>query len=457
MENSHVRLLSVMDDVHEIMSGHDDIETMLEALLSRMLDVLGCDRAWLLYPCDPDAPTWSVPMEQTREEWPGAFALNLHIPMDPGLRYVFEAALAANGPVTLDAESEIQVPTEVSEEFGVQAQMMLAVRPKTDRPWMLGIHHCSRAHVFTDEERTLFAGIGRRLGDSLSTLIALRDLRRSEARLEETVRRRTAELQRANEELQAFSYSVSHDLRAPIRAVRGYLDALADDYAADLDQTARMYIDRSLSSCDHMDQIVESLLRLARAARSELRRESIDLSALVATVIASLRAGAPGRKVTVSIEEGLRASADAPLIHAALENLLENAWKYSGQEAETRIEVGAVAGSDVPTFYVRDNGVGFDMKHADRLFQSFERLHGKQFTGTGIGLATVRRIISRHGGRVWARSSVDNGATFYFTLPGQPSGPASGLPLPGGSSQPVARSSARPGAAECPSRARWTG
>lgn len=407
-------MLRVMDEVHGIVSGHDDLESMLDALLERTLDILNCDRAWLLYPCDPEAPTWSVPMEKTRAAWPGAYARNLEIPMDDGVRPVFEAALAHDTPVTFDRDSALQVPPEITEMFGVRAQMILSVHPKTDRPWMIGIHHCEHDHVYTDEERNLFSGIGRRLGDSLSTLIALRDLRASEANLEQAVRERTEELRLANEELQAFSYSVSHDLMAPIRAVRGFSELLEEHLGEDLDETARLYLHHLSSGGDRMHELVEGLMRLSRATRATLRRTTVDLTKLARICHADCLRDSP-RDVEVHIQEGLTAEGDGPLLHIALENLFENAWKYSSREERAVVEVGR---NDGGIFYVRDNGVGFDMEDADRLFESFSRLQtGAEFRGTGIGLSTVRRIISRHGGRVWAQGEPGAGATFYFELP----------------------------------------
>lgn len=420
MDSAHIKMLRVMDEVHNIVSGHEDIEPMLEALLQYILTILGCDRSWLLYPCDPETPTWGVPMECAVPEWPGAYARNLQVPMDPGVRYVFEAVLGDKDPVTFDPASALQVPPEVTEQFGVQSQMILAVYPKTDRPWMLGVHHCARAHEFTQEDRTLFAGIGRRLGDSLSTLIALRDLRASEANLERKVRERTAELERTNEELKAFSYSVSHDLRAPIRAIRGFADLLVDTYADKLDDRGREWLGYMTDGAGRMDDIVRSLLRLSRATRSELEFETVDVNATAQSIATDLAHGTPSRQVDFSIEPGLQAWADAALLRIAFENLLENAWKYSSLRPDTVIEVGRIADAQELTLFVRDNGVGFDMDQSHKLFQSFKRLHSeREFTGTGIGLATVRRIISRHGGRVWAEGRPGDGATFYVALPAE--------------------------------------
>ena len=290
-----MRLLRVMDEVHTIVSGTRELEPMLQALLHHMLEILDCDRAWLLYPCDPFTSSWSVPMEQTRPEWPGAFARNLQIPMEPGVRFVFEAALDSDAPVTFDEASEFQVPGTVTEQFGVHSQMALAVHPKTDQPWMLGVHHCRGPHIYSEEERTIFAGIGRRLGDALSTLIVLRDLRRSEANLEAAVVERTAQLERANADLKAFSHSVSHDLRTPIRSVRTYGELLHEQLGAGLDDVAAKYLGRVLEGAERMEKIVGSLLRLSEATDAQLELEPVDISAMAmevagVLVVASLAA-----------------------------------------------------------------------------------------------------------------------------------------------------------------------
>lgn len=414
---AHLRMLSVMDEVHTIVSSTHDIPAVLEQLLDRLLMYFECDRAWLLYPCDPETPTWSVPMERARPEWPGAFAQSLEIPMVEGVRYVFESAINSPGPVTFDPASDLQVPPEVTAQFGVQSQMILAVYPRTDRPWMLGIHHCATAHVYSEADQQLFASIGRRLGDALSTLITLRDLRISEANLERAVEERTAELERANRELQAFSYSVAHDLRAPVRAAQGFTQLLIDHCGDGLDETAHRFIDRSRVACDRMNELIDALLELSRSTNAELRTGDVDLSAVASEVIAELRAGDESRQVVFEAQGGLSASCDPALIRIVMENLLQNSWKYSAPREKAEIHFGSVVYGGGKAFFVRDNGVGFEAKYTPKLFQAFQRLHkASEFSGTGIGLATVRRIVERHGGRVWAEGAVGQGATFYFSL-----------------------------------------
>jgi signal transduction histidine kinase len=241
--------------------------------------------------------------------------------------------------------------------------------------------------------------------------------KRSEA-LERLVADRTTELQAANQELETFSYSVSHDLRAPLRSIDGFSRILLEDYANKLDDEGKDSLKRVRAASQRMGRLIDDLLQLARHSRSEMHCEPVDLSALAQTIAGELKLTAPDRPVEFAIAPGLVAHADGTLLRAVLENLLGNAWKFTGKQPSARIEFGATTRAGQPSFFVRDNGAGFDMKYASKLFGTFQRLHSPaDFPGTGIGLATVQRIIHRHGGRVWAESEVGHGATFYFSLP----------------------------------------
>jgi signal transduction histidine kinase len=235
--------------------------------------------------------------------------------------------------------------------------------------------------------------------------------------LEARVRERTAQLEAANRELEAFCYSVSHDLRAPLRAIDGFSQALVEDHGASVPDAGRRYLARIQASAKRMGQLIEDLLNLSRVSRGGLEREPVDLGEMARQVVAELRQHEPLRAVEVAIPEGMNVVADPRLLRAALENLLANAWKFTAKADQPRIEVGALHEGPVTTYFVRDNGAGFDMAYADKLFGAFQRLHAvNDFPGTGIGLATVQRIVNRHGGRVWADGQVGKGAAFYFTL-----------------------------------------
>jgi len=233
-----------------------------------------------------------------------------------------------------------------------------------------------------------------------------------------------AELERKNKELEAFSYSVSHDLRAPLRSIDGFSQALLQEYSEALDPKGRDYLDRVRSSARRMGELIDDLLELSRVSRANLAREHMDLSALARSVAADLARREPERRVEVEIFDTPPADGDPRLLRVALENLIGNAWKFTAKAARARIEFRAEeAGGELTVYRVHDSGAGFDMKYAGKLFQPFQRLHAvSEFSGTGIGLATVHRIVERHGGRVWAEGAPDEGATFYFTLPSGGSG-----------------------------------
>ena len=243
---------------------------------------------------------------------------------------------------------------------------------------------------------------------------ALRDLNAS---LELRVRDRTAQLEASNRELEAFCYSVSHDLRAPLRGIDGWSLALLEDYGDGLGAQAREYLDRVRYDSQRMGQLIDDLLELSRVTREHLEREPVDLTAIAQRVAARLREAEPGRPADFSTQPGLTAAADPRLIEVVLSNLIGNAWKFSGTRPRAEIEFGRAPLESGFAYFVRDNGVGFDMAYAQKLFGAFQRLHrSSEFPGTGIGLATTQRIILRHGGRVWAEAQPDGGATFYFTL-----------------------------------------
>lgn len=222
----------------------------------------------------------------------------------------------------------------------------------------------------------------------------------------------------ASRELEAFSYSVAHDLRAPLRGMNGFAQVLLDTYGGKLDAEGKDWLHEIVLNAKRMGELIDGLLSLARVTRGELRPEGVDLSALVREVTSQLRALEPHRAIDVHVQADLHAEMDSRLARALIENLLGNAWKFTGKAAGARIEFGATERNGAPTYFVRDNGAGFDMAFAGKLFAPFQRLHStSEFPGTGIGLATVQRIVLRHGSRIWAEGEVDRGATFYFSLP----------------------------------------
>ncbi len=224
-------------------------------------------------------------------------------------------------------------------------------------------------------------------------------------------------LAEVNQELEAFSYSVSHDLRAPLRSMTGFAQILLDDYGDKVDAQGRNYLERIQAAARRMGQLIDDLLNLSRVSRGTLREEQVNLSSLAREMLAELRQVQPREQVHVEIQPDLVVKGDPALLQVMLENLLSNAWKFTGKTAQSSIEVGSTRVDGQTAFFVRDNGAGFDMAHASKLFGAFQRLHrAEEFAGTGVGLATVQRILHRHGGRIWAQAAKDQGATFFFTL-----------------------------------------
>lgn len=233
------------------------------------------------------------------------------------------------------------------------------------------------------------------------------------------VRAHALQLEGSNRELESFCYTISHDLRAPLRSIDGFSDALATEHAHQLDEAGLAYLARVRRAAKRMDQLITDLLELAKVSRVELMVRPVALDQLAERAVNDLREREPGRTVDVVIQPGLKVDGDSRLLRLAVQNLMANAWKFTGTRPQARIECGAESADGVVTYFVRDNGVGFDMAHADKLFGIFQRLHSMdQFPGTGVGLAIVQRVIERHGGRIWANAVPDGGATFYFTLEG---------------------------------------
>ncbi len=267
--------------------------------------------------------------------------------------------------------------------------------------------------------------VRRRTAELEKTNRRLKDLH---AHLEAMVDKRTAELAAANDELRSFSYAVSHDLRAPLRAIDGFSRALAEDRTQDLTEDGRNFLHRIRAATERMSALIADLMKLSRITRCEMAYAEIDLTALARSAFEALREGEPERDVTLSVEESVKARADLGLVRVVMENLIDNAWKFTRNRVNARIAFGSARNADcsppntalpddATAFFVRDNGAGFDMAYADQLFNAFQRLHTVgEFEGTGIGLATVQRAVLRHGGHVWAVGEANGGATFFFTL-----------------------------------------
>lgn len=337
----------------------------------------------------------------------------------------------------------VYVNSAITRFFGYQPEDLLGKPVECLVPRQMHERHRSHRAAYHKEPRRRFMGFGKDLravradGSEFPVAISLgftpssqgnlviaivqdlSDLRERDRSIETLTERmmRDAKLEEVNKELEAFSSSVSHDLRAPLRVVDGFSQILMEDYGPKLDDYGKSCVERIRAAAQRMGHLIDDLLHLSRITRSDLIAADVDISATATEIAAGLTALSPERNVEFIITEGLHTHGDARLLRIALENLLNNAWKFSAGRTPARIEVGRTMQGGGETFFVKDNGAGFDMAFAGKLFGAFQRLHNaKEFSGTGIGLATVQRIINRHSGKVWAEAEVDKGAAFYFTL-----------------------------------------
>jgi PAS domain S-box-containing protein len=694
----HLRFFEYMDQVNRALQASNDLNQMMSSVLDIVLSVFNCDRAFLLYPCNPDATSWSVPMERTKPEYPGVLELGINVPMSSDVAQIFKLLLESDGPVMFDQNTQHSLSTNASDRFGFKSFMSMALYPKIGSPWQFGIHQCSNARIWTTEEERLLQEIGRRISDSLTSLLAYRDLQDSEQRyrevfenspvsiweedfsgvktifdelkrqgisdietyfcqypevvqqcaglikiidvnqsaltlhkattkqelmvnlvntftlesfdtfrqeliclwnggtkmasdaivktltgnlrnvtvcfsvcpgceeslskilvslvditerkqadetleterkrmeiilsslntglslinpnmtiawvnkktrdmfpvgepvgevchvfyesreticegcgtvrafitgivveseqlvpdtnkwyniisipikdvagrvvnvlegitditdrkqaeeeirklnqeLEQRVAERTSQLEIANKELESFSYSVSHDLRAPLRSIDGFSLVLLEEYQDHVDAQGKNYLQRIRLATQRMAQLIDDMLNLSQVGRCEMDIQQVNLSEMVQKIADEHHCIQPNRNVDFIIQKGIVVQGDSRLLRIVLENLIGNAWKFTSKHPIAHIEFGMQQQERQKVYYVRDDGAGFDMNYAQKLFGAFSRLHTiKEFQGTGIGLATIKRIILRHGGKVWAEGEVEKGATIYFTI-----------------------------------------
>jgi signal transduction histidine kinase len=413
LAHSGMRLEVLSTTAHEFASSSGNIGMLLELVARRLGEILGdgCavrlisqDGAWLepsasFYHHDPENRELARQVLGTERQRIGE-----------GLA----GRAAANGePVlvpVLDAEAvHALVPAAfrpMLARVGISSALAIPLRSHGRTIGAVSLLRSRPGNPYTIDDQHLAQDLADRAGLAIDNAVLV-------ATLEQRVAERTQALETVNRELEAFSYSVSHDLRTPLRAIDGFSRALLADYEAKLDDRGQRYLHRIRAGTQRMASLIDDLLNLARITRVSLKLAALDVSALAEEVVAELHKREPGRTIAIHIAPGVSARADVHLVKIALENLLGNSWKFTAKRAQAEIWFGADAG----TFFVRDNGAGFDMAHAEKLFAPFHRLHAiNEYDGTGVGLAIVHRIVSHHGGRIWAEAEVGKGATFYFTL-----------------------------------------
>ena len=372
-------------------------------------------RQELLDPVNGLAALWQASSEDIEtliplsEEFSGGIVATqaIAVSSDPLLREI-GVVVAMFGEESRDSINQVQwFLVAVAGVFFYICALAMWVTWRTIRP----LERLTRAtSVIAEGDLTARVEVGSR--DEIGMLAA------SFNKMTEDLQRREIELAVVNDELEAFNYSVSHDLRAPLRTIDGFSQALLEDYEDKLDDEGKDYLGRTRAASQRMGVLIDDLLNLSRVTRGELRHDDVDLSEIARKAVLELQEGdSTGREVTFVINDGAVTMGDPNLLRAVLDNLIGSAWKFTGNHETANIEFGVTEVEGKPAFFVRDDGAGFDMECADNLFGAFQRLHGMaEFSGTGIGLATVQRIIHRHGGRVWAEGKVEQGATFYFTL-----------------------------------------
>lgn len=409
-----------------------DLETIFQATATEVRQLLSADRVGMFrFYADTGWNDGEFVSEDVDPQFPSAIAQRIHDHCfgEQFALYYQEGRVQNVANIYEAGLSDCHI--QILSQFQVKANLVVPLLQGSHLWGLLCIHQCHAPRQWQDSEIEFVQQIASHLAVALQHAELLSELRaevaerqQAEQRAQELnqgLRQAIVDLKAVNTELEAFSYSVSHDLRAPLRSIDGFSQALLEDCLEQLDITGQNYLRRIRAATQRMGQLIDDLLTLSRVTRSDIHKEVADLSQLARRICTQLQQSYPERQVEFVIQPELSAKGDVRLLQVVLDNLLNNAWKFTSKRSQAQIEFGAIAHENGPPIYfVRDDGVGFDMTFVDKLFKPFQRLHGMQdFPGNGVGLATVQRIVHRHGGQVWAEGALNRGATFYFTLAGE--------------------------------------
>lgn len=412
------RQLARLAEAAVTLHASDDLDTILERATEAAREVIGAHQAITSLPEEAEGAH-----ARFRASLSERYAGYRDYASRPDGTGIYRIVLGERRPARM-TQSEVEAHPAFR-GFGAEAGSHPPLRGWLAAPLLgsggraLGVMQLSDRYEgdFTEDDEAMLVQLAQIASVAIEKAELLEQVRAQAQDLERRVAERTAQLSALNRELEGFSYSVSHDLRAPLRAIDGFSLALLEEYREALDERGRHYLERARLATQRMGQLIDDLLALSRVGRAELQRREVDLSELARQAIAELREAEPERQVSVELPPELPARADPSLVRLVLQNLLGNAWKFTSRREGARIALFAEAGDGPVAYAVEDNGAGFDMRYAKQLFSPFQRLHTvDEFPGTGIGLATVQRIVQRHGGRVWAEGEVGVGATFRFTL-----------------------------------------
>lgn len=456
----NLNYFSSMDKISQTISNSSSLDSMIKGCLKNLLQIFGIDRAWMLYPCDPSSSAFEIEYEITRPGYPSIETNNMKFSRSQINIKIISELLAVDGPVAYDIKNLNFRTTPLVKKFHVKSLLAIAIKPSIRQAWALGLHQCSHLREWTSEDKKLFKDIAQRMSAGIDNLLLYQNMINSERKikqysenLEKMVTERTNELEiktkklqesqqklthllddvnksrnelehlnqqleYTNKELEAFVYSVSHDLRAPLRHIEGFTEILMKNIWQSLNDKNRHYLNNVSDAVKQMGQLIDDLLIFSRMGRVEMHKIRVDLSIIIQEIMTELELEIKDRDINWKINPLPIVDGDPSLLHQVMLNLISNAAKFTRNRKKARIEIGSRSTNNETIIFIKDNGTGFDMKYADKLFGVFQRLHHKdEFEGTGIGLANVRRIIHRHNGRVWAEGKTNKGATFYFSLP----------------------------------------